>query len=76
MKHWSKQGKEVSGIVTTSFVEDILNGMNDSLFDVYQYHESAKLLWETLEEKYMAEMQVQRNSLQVTLMHIKWFTIA
>ena len=33
----------------------ILNGMNDSLFDVYQYHDSSKLLWEALEEKYMAE---------------------
>ena len=29
--------------------------MNDSLFDVYQYHDSFKLLWEALEVKYMAE---------------------
>ena len=29
----------------------ILNGMQDSLFDIYQYHESAKELWETLENK-------------------------
>ena len=33
----------------------ILNGMNDSLFDVNQYHELARFLWEALEEKYMAE---------------------
>ena len=33
----------------------ILNGMNDSLFDDYQYHDLAKLLWEALEEKYLAE---------------------
>ncbi|VFQ90907.1 unnamed protein product [Cuscuta campestris] len=33
----------------------ILNGMSDSLFDVYQNVESAKLLWDGLEEKYMAE---------------------
>ncbi|VFQ81759.1 unnamed protein product [Cuscuta campestris] len=32
-----------------------LNGMSDSLFDVYQNVESAKLLWDGLEEKYMAE---------------------
>ena len=29
--------------------------MQDSLFDIYQYHESAKELWDTLENKYMAE---------------------
>ena len=33
----------------------ILNGMSDSLFDVYQNVESAKALWESLESKYMAE---------------------
>ena len=27
----------------------ILNGIQDSLFDIYQYHESAKELWEILE---------------------------
>lgn len=32
----------------------ILNGMKDSLFDVFQFHESAKLLWKSLEDKYMA----------------------
>ena len=33
----------------------IFNGMQDSLFDIYQYHEAAKELWETLENKYMVE---------------------
>nr|GEZ44904.1 zinc finger, CCHC-type [Tanacetum cinerariifolium] len=33
----------------------ILNGMCDSLFDVYQNAETSKELWDTLEVKYMAE---------------------
>ncbi|GJT87690.1 zinc finger, CCHC-type containing protein [Tanacetum coccineum] len=33
----------------------ILNGMSDSLFDIYQNVESAKKLWDSLESKYMAE---------------------
>ena len=33
----------------------ILNGMSDSLFDIYQTVESAKLLWNDLESKYIAE---------------------
>ncbi|KAJ9558651.1 hypothetical protein OSB04_013265 [Centaurea solstitialis] len=33
----------------------ILNGMSDSLFDVYQNVQSAKELWDRLEAKYMAE---------------------
>lgn len=33
----------------------ILNGMSDSLFDIYQNHESAKDIWDALESKYMAE---------------------
>ena len=33
----------------------ILNGICDSLFDIYQFHESAKLLWDSLEDKYMSE---------------------
>ncbi|KAJ9566188.1 hypothetical protein OSB04_002154 [Centaurea solstitialis] len=33
----------------------ILNGMSDSLFDVYQNVESTKELWDRLEAKYMAE---------------------
>ncbi|GJX82128.1 zinc finger, CCHC-type containing protein [Tanacetum coccineum] len=33
----------------------ILNGMFDSLFDIYHNVESAKELWDSLESKYMAE---------------------
>ncbi|GJX11992.1 zinc finger, CCHC-type containing protein [Tanacetum coccineum] len=33
----------------------ILNGMSDSLFDVYTNVESAKELWDSLESKYMAK---------------------
>ncbi|GKA07001.1 zinc finger, CCHC-type containing protein [Tanacetum coccineum] len=33
----------------------ILNGMSDSLFDVYQNCKTSKELWDTLEAKYMAE---------------------
>ena len=33
----------------------ILNGMSDTLFDIYQNVESAKELWDSLEAKYMAE---------------------
>ena len=33
----------------------ILNAMVDSLFDVYQFLESARQLWNVLEGKYMAE---------------------
>ncbi|KAD5317897.1 hypothetical protein E3N88_17843 [Mikania micrantha] len=33
----------------------ILNGMCDGLFDIYQNVETAKVLWDTLEAKYMAE---------------------
>nr|GEZ53899.1 zinc finger, CCHC-type [Tanacetum cinerariifolium] len=33
----------------------ILNGMSDSLFDVYMNVESVKELWDSLESKYMAE---------------------
>ncbi|GJZ56098.1 zinc finger, CCHC-type containing protein [Tanacetum coccineum] len=33
----------------------ILNGMSDSLFDVYTNVESAKELWDSLESRYMAE---------------------
>nr|KAJ0217863.1 hypothetical protein LSAT_V11C300117180 [Lactuca sativa] len=33
----------------------ILNGMYDSLFDIYQNFESAKELWDSLESKYMVE---------------------
>ncbi|GJY56964.1 putative ribonuclease H-like domain-containing protein [Tanacetum coccineum] len=33
----------------------ILNGMSDSLFDIYQNVESSKELWDSLEAKYMAK---------------------
>ncbi|KAL0345203.1 UNVERIFIED_CONTAM: hypothetical protein Sradi_4351600 [Sesamum radiatum] len=33
----------------------ILNGMSDTLFDIYHNVESAKDLWDALEAKYMAE---------------------
>nr|GFB26040.1 zinc finger, CCHC-type [Tanacetum cinerariifolium] len=33
----------------------ILNGMFNSLFDIYQNVETSKELWDTLESKYMAE---------------------
>ncbi|GKD11100.1 hypothetical protein Tco_1190785 [Tanacetum coccineum] len=33
----------------------ILNGMSDSLFDIYLNVESSKELWESLEAKYMAD---------------------
>ncbi|GJY66289.1 hypothetical protein Tco_0468527 [Tanacetum coccineum] len=33
----------------------ILNGMTETLFDIYQFVESAKELWDSLEAKYMAE---------------------
>ncbi|GJR00473.1 hypothetical protein Tco_0523457 [Tanacetum coccineum] len=33
----------------------ILNGMSDSLFDIYQNVESSKELWDSFEAKYMAE---------------------
>ncbi|GJV27571.1 zinc finger, CCHC-type containing protein [Tanacetum coccineum] len=33
----------------------ILNGMSDSLFDIYQNVETSKDLWDTLEAKYMAK---------------------
>ncbi|GJZ86983.1 hypothetical protein Tco_0658593 [Tanacetum coccineum] len=36
------------------YMGHILNGMSDSLFDIYQNVESAKELWYSLESKYMA----------------------
>ncbi|GJY96327.1 zinc finger, CCHC-type containing protein [Tanacetum coccineum] len=40
---------------TDAEIGHILNGMSESLFDVYQNVESAKELWDSLESKYMAE---------------------
>nr|GFA09914.1 zinc finger, CCHC-type [Tanacetum cinerariifolium] len=42
----------------------VLNGMTDSLFDVYMNVESAKELWDSLEFKYMAE-DASKESLRV-----------
>ncbi|GJS22014.1 zinc finger, CCHC-type containing protein [Tanacetum coccineum] len=45
-------------LLTTPMPEDgglILNGMFDSLFDIYHNVETSKELWDTLEAKYMAE---------------------
>ncbi|XP_042027280.1 uncharacterized protein LOC121774480 [Salvia splendens] len=41
----------------------ILNGISDSLFDVYQNVESAKELWDSLEVKYMAEDALSKKFL-------------
>ncbi|GKE42344.1 hypothetical protein Tco_1469628, partial [Tanacetum coccineum] len=41
----------------------ILNGMSDSLFDVYTNVESAKELWDSLESKYMAEDSLSKKFL-------------
>ncbi|GJZ53284.1 hypothetical protein Tco_0608169 [Tanacetum coccineum] len=41
----------------------ILNGMSDSLFDVYQNVETSKELWDTLEAKYMAEDALSKKFL-------------
>ncbi|GJR28412.1 zinc finger, CCHC-type containing protein [Tanacetum coccineum] len=49
----------------------ILNGMSDSLFDVYTNVESAKELWDSLESKYMAEDSSSKKFLDLkhTLKH-------
>ena len=41
----------------------ILNGMIDSLFDVYQHLESAKELWNDLEGKYMVKDTISKKFL-------------
>ncbi len=41
----------------------ILNGMTDGLFDLYQNVESARVLWDMLEDKYMAEDASSRKFL-------------
>nr|GEU61702.1 zinc finger, CCHC-type [Tanacetum cinerariifolium] len=43
---------------------NILNGMSDSLFDVYTNVESAKELWDSLESKYMAEDSSSKKFLE------------
>ncbi|GKC86104.1 zinc finger, CCHC-type containing protein, partial [Tanacetum coccineum] len=42
----------------------ILNGMSDSLFDVYTNVKSAKELWDSLESKYMAEDSSSKKFLE------------
>ncbi|GJS89434.1 hypothetical protein Tco_0772070, partial [Tanacetum coccineum] len=51
----------------------ILNGMSDSLFDIYQNAESAKTLWESLEFKYMAEDASATKFLVSSFMNYKKF---
>ncbi|GKA06880.1 zinc finger, CCHC-type containing protein [Tanacetum coccineum] len=46
----------------------ILNGMSDSLFDIYQNVESSKELWDSLKAKYMAE---DASNFKRTLKHKK-----
>ncbi|GKF54895.1 hypothetical protein Tco_0165235, partial [Tanacetum coccineum] len=41
----------------------ILNGMSDSLFDIYHNVESSKELWDSLEAKYMAKDASSRKFL-------------
>ncbi|GJQ93506.1 hypothetical protein Tco_0004645 [Tanacetum coccineum] len=48
----------------------ILNGMSDSLFDVYTNVESAKELWDSLESKYMAEDSSSKNSYDLSLVQL------
>ena len=49
----------------------ILNGMSDSLFDVYQNVESAKELWDNLESKYMSEDASSKKFLVSNFMSYK-----
>ncbi|GJR09694.1 hypothetical protein Tco_0792346 [Tanacetum coccineum] len=49
----------------------ILNGMSDSLFDIYQNVEYAKALWESLESKYMAEDASAKKFLVSNFMNYK-----
>ncbi|GKC56237.1 hypothetical protein Tco_1083835, partial [Tanacetum coccineum] len=52
----------------------ILNGMSNSLFDIYQNVETSKELWDTLKAKYMAEDASSKKFLKDfkrTLKHLK-----
>ncbi|GKC60726.1 zinc finger, CCHC-type containing protein [Tanacetum coccineum] len=49
----------------------ILNGMSDSIFDIYQNVESAKALWKSLESKYMAEDASAKKFLVSNFMNYK-----
>ncbi|GJU92431.1 zinc finger, CCHC-type containing protein [Tanacetum coccineum] len=50
----------------------ILNGMSDSLFDVYMNVESAKELWDSLESKYMAEDSSSKKFLYIDKLPPSW----
>ncbi|XP_052626923.1 protein FAR1-RELATED SEQUENCE 5-like [Lactuca sativa] len=52
MKLWRQQEWENDDYICRGH---ILNGMSDSLFDIYQNFEYAKELWDSLESKYMVE---------------------
>nr|GEX11236.1 zinc finger, CCHC-type [Tanacetum cinerariifolium] len=52
-RRWQKKMQFL--LSSMSVVGLILNGMSDSLFDVYQNVETSKELWDTLEAKYMVE---------------------
>ena len=57
--------KKMHFLLTTSkavYVLNILNSMSDTLFNVYQSMESAKELWEALENKYISEDASSKNS--------------
>nr|GMC69074.1 uncharacterized protein LOC109152108 [Ipomoea batatas] len=41
----------------------IIHGMSDTLFDIYQYEESSKDLWDVLEAKYISEDASSRKFL-------------
>ncbi|GJT07468.1 hypothetical protein Tco_0841930 [Tanacetum coccineum] len=55
--HFLLYSMSVVYVLTTPIPEDglILNGMSDSLFDIYQNVESSKELWDSLEAKYIVE---------------------
>nr|GEX68157.1 pyruvate kinase, cytosolic isozyme [Tanacetum cinerariifolium] len=49
----------------------ILNGMFDSLFDIYQNVKTSKELWDTLEAKYMAEDALSKKFLVSNFINYK-----
>ena len=53
----------------------ILNSMCDSLFDIYQFHESAKILFDSLEDKYMSEDASSKKFLVSNFIITKCWTI-
>ncbi|GJR27955.1 hypothetical protein Tco_1104187 [Tanacetum coccineum] len=72
--HFLLSSMSVVYVLTAPMLEDgglILNGMSDSLFDVYQNVETSKELWDTLEAKYMAEDASSKNFLVSNLTNYK-----